>query len=398
MFERLKHLLVEYRYQANRLGLAGFEIEIVDPDRDLARASQIARQYGVREADVLIFEAGGRRKYLSAGDLGFQLEQEITSALRTVALSRKPVVYFLMGHGERDIDDFSAHSGYSTVAQALRRDDIQVKMLFLARDRQIPEDCSALIIAGPDRGLSKLEIALIAGFLRKSGRAFILIDPVVHTGLEPVLAEWGVSLARDVVVGGVTRTGRELVVTEYGLHPLTRNLKGIVTVFYMPRSVLPVDDLLTSDNVAADRPKVSVLVSTTKEGWAETDMNQSPPRFDEGEDHPGPVSIALAVEKGPASDIDVEIQPTRLVVVGDSDFVSNGALREGSRGNVDFFLGAMNWLVERESLMPIQGATPGALRIGLDREHMRVAVALMVGSVPLIILFMGLFVSWVRRK
>ena len=94
-------------------------------------------------------------------------------------------------------------------------------------------------------------------------------------------------------------------------------------------------------------------LALTRDGWAELNLTQTPARFDADTDRPAPVSVAVAVERGGASAIEMELRPTRMVVVGDSDFVSNGALQGGVGGNTDFLLNAVNWLVEREALMAI---------------------------------------------
>ena len=48
----------------------------------------------------------------------------------------------------------------------------------------------------------------------------------------------------------------------------------------------------------------------------------------------GPLPMGLAIERGAEQELDVEIASSRLVVVGDSDFVSNNHLM-GANG--DFF-------------------------------------------------------------
>ena len=203
-------------------------------------------------------------------------------------------------------------------------------------------------------------------------------------------------LAKDVVVG-LTLTGRELVVTRYGDHPITRNLGKVATTFYMPRSVEPLAPKHVAQSVQADKPRVAVLASNTRDGWAELDLNQNPPKFDAGVDRPGPVPVAVAVEKGPVRGIEVEIKPTRMVVVGDSYFVSNGALRGGSGGNLDLFMRALNWLLERESLAAIAPKIPGELRLDMSRKQMRTTFLIIVGGVPAAVALAG-FVVWLKRR
>lgn len=414
LYEDVRNLLKEYEYEASGSGPGGLNIEIVDPDRDLARTRELAREYGVEKPNVVVFHCAGRTKYVERKDLadyhyalnegrsvskkkvGFRGEQAFSSAIQSVAEEAKPVVYFLSGHGERSVSDFGELYGYSSLARAMGRDNIEVKTLLLAEQKGVPGDCSAIVIAGADRSLSRAEVDLLEDYLDRSGRLLVLLEPVVETGMEELLSKWGVKVARDVVVG-LTLTGRDLVVKDYGKHDITRNLKGITAMFYLPRSVELLDPVEKVSELPADRPHVFVLASTTPEGWAEYDLSESPARFDPEVDRRGPVSVAVAVEKGPVPGIDVEIRPTRIVVVGDSDFVSNNALASGVGGNLDFFLSSLNWLVEREALLAISPKVPGELRFEMSRKQWRLAFASIVIGVPLFVAFIGFLVRLARK-
>ena len=115
----------------------------------------------------------------------------------------------------------------------------------------------------------------------------------------------------------------------------------------------------------------------------------------DGDEESGtPPGIAAAVEKGPMPEIDVKIRPTRLVVFGDSDFVSNNALLAG---NVDFFMSALNWLLEREELMAISSKAVEQTRLVMNRFQLRVVLWIVVVVLPLLVALVGGLV-WVRRR
>jgi len=413
LFDDVRNLLKEYEYEAAKLKVARLRIRIIDPDRDLALAKELARKYDVREANVVVFEAGGRRKYVETKDIAdyemflsggraikkrvaFRGEQVFSSAIQSITQTTRPIVYFLEGHGERDINDFGKHSGYSSLASIIRRDNMEVRTLLLAEHAGVPQDCSVLIIAGPDRKFSRTEIDFLSKYLDKNGRVLLLVDPAITIGLEDLLKNWGVELGAGVVVG-LTLTGRELIVTQYGNHPITRNLRKVTTMFYMPRSLRPVIAEDQSQNMPADKPRVSILASNTKEDWEESDLDQTPPRFDAGVDLQGPIPVAVAVEKGPVGGIEVELRPTRMVIIGDSYFVSNRALSGGLGGNKDFFMSAVNWLVEREELMAISPKVPGELRLDMSREQLRRAYLIIAVALPLAVALIG-FVVWLKRR
>jgi hypothetical protein len=411
-FEEIRYLLKEYEHAAAEVKGLKFDLEFVDPDRDVIRAGELAQQYGLTEDGVVVFEADGRRKYVAKKEI-FETEVEIegrqafrryvafhgervfSSAIQSVTQMSRPILYFLTGHGERAVDEFGKHSGgYSILGREILRDNMEVRKLLLAEHHGVPKDCSALVIAGPARHLSEAEVDLLAKYLENNGRVLLMLDAGGDAGLAALLKRWGVKLDSDVVAG-MTLTGRELVITHYGEHSITRGLANVATMFYSPRSI---ESALAGADASAqpDRPRVTVLARSVK-GWADKDMRQSPPRFDEGVDRPGPVGVAVAVERGAVRGIDMEIRPTRVVVVGDSDFASNGALTSGVGGNRDFVMSALNWLVEREALLAIAPKPPQELRLDMDGRQIRTAYLVMVAGIPALAAIAGILV-WLSRR
>jgi hypothetical protein len=327
-------------------------------------------------------------------NVAFKGEQVFSSAIQGITADSKPVVYFLEGHGERAIGSFDRGVGYSDIAKEIRRDYVDVQTLVLGEAGSIPDDCATLIVAGPERKLFQPEIDVIRRYLEESGRMLILLDASVDTGLEPLLEEWGVRVRNDVVIDETrTLTGRELFISEYGPHSIVRSLRGLTTVMYLPRSIAPLRS--AKETVSeADQPRVISLALTSEDGWAETNIERAPMTFDAAQDEQGPVSLAVAVERGPGKAIDVEIRPTRLVVIGDSDFLVNGA---GSGGNTDLFLNSLNWLLERETLMAISPKPIEGVRLVLDQRQLNWLFWSVVAGLPGLIAIVGAIV-WLRRR
>ena len=406
VYDDVDNLLKEYQYKCPLLNIIR-----VDPDRDIARTEEMAAKYEVNQANVIVFDNHTRKKYLKTEDIveydysgmaygqqptkvGFKGEQAFSSAIQSITQGRVPTVYFLQGHGERDIEDYSQRGGFSGIAQQIRRDNIDIRKLVLGEEAAIPADCDVLIIARPKKKLSQPELDIVRKYLDQKGRIMALMDPVGDTGLEALFADWGLRLGNDVVVDATrTLTGGELFATEYGTHPITKDLKGVTSIFYLPRSVEPIAESEVGSE-QPDKPHGAVLVSCSLSGWAEVNLEESPMKYDPATDRPGPVGIAAAVEKGPVPEIDVKIRPTRLVVFGDSDFVSNNALLAG---NVDFFMSALNWLLEREELMAISSKTVEQTRLVMNRFQLRVVLWVVVVAMPLAVALIGGLV-WVRRR
>lgn len=412
-FNDVYRLLREYEYADAELNSPRrIRLQIIDTDRDLTEAREKAVHYDIHNPNVVVFDVNGRTKYVEAKDLSdyeytlkggapvkrrisFKGEQAFSSAILSVSQAARPKVYFLRGHGEHSIDDYSSQSGYSRIATLMRRDNMDVKSLVLSDVSGVPSDCSLLLVAGADRKISDAEIEMISSYLDRNGRLMVLLDPAVNTGMEKMLERWGVKLAEDVVVGP-TLSGRDLIVNEYGEHPAVKRLAGLVTMFYMPRSVEVMAGFDSGVVTASDKPRAAVLAYSS-EAWAEMNLSENPARFHEGIDRTGPVSTAVAVEKGAMGGIDVEIKPTRIVVVGDSLFVSNGTLEKAVGGNVDFLLSTVSWLLERESLMAVSAKSPYELRLDMNFDQMKLMTLFTVCLLPVIMGLTG-FLVWLKRR
>ncbi len=402
------------------------QVEIVDQSTELSRTRQLVSQYEIRQSNVLIVSCGTRYNVIpikgleraSLGEVrsdqlgatpGVVLEATMILALQSVAQERVPIVYFLTGHDERSVDDFTDYRGYSEIAGVIRERQAEVRPLLLGAMEAVPNDCAVMVIAGPARRLADWEISKIRDYLARSGRVMMLLDFGYQSGLKPLLEEWGIRLGEDRVLDSkslpLLTSNRdrssavglgEVPVIRYGRHPITDGLDGLVSSFFMPRAV---DSLFSNTphgslNDHADRPRVVELAFSSVKSWAEADHEQSPPQFNEGYDRPGPIPLAVCVEKGFLSEISMDIKPVRMVVLGDSQFAANSCL---AGANEAFFINALEWLQERGGTAPKLTESIGIFNLRMRADERLMAFVLIVVTMPLILIGLGLFVVLARR-
>lgn len=405
-YEDVINLLHEYTYASPLL-----RVERVDPNRNLGRAEELARRYQVTELNVVVFDSNGRTKVVRADDLmeldyqgvaqgqppqasAFKGEQVFSSALQSITQERAPVVYFLRGHGERDINDRDPYAGYSELAQRVRGDNAEAREFTLAAEHGVPAEADVVVVSGPTKAFSAQEIEVLQSWVEKNGRLMVLLDTGPAGGLDGLLNHWGVRLDNDEVVDPQrSLTGLDLFVNTYGPHPITRRLQQITSVFYLPRSV-EAESPPTGRVDRADQPVVTTLALSSADSWAESDLEQKPMKFDARSDRRGPISLAVAVERGPLQVVDVDIRPTRLVVFGDTDFLSNGAL---SGGNADLFMSALNWLLDREQLMAIAPKPVNDSRLVMTHSQVTSLFWVVTVIIPGLIAILGTGV-WLQRR
>jgi ABC-type uncharacterized transport system involved in gliding motility auxiliary subunit len=369
--------------------------ETVDADRQ----PLVAKKHNVESYGTVVLEAklpdgtAKEEKILEAE------EEKLTNALIRVTRSGKRVIYFVKGHGEKDPAS-TDRTGYNQVKSALEKLNYEVKDLLLARETKVPDDAAIVVVAGPQRDLLASEVDALLAYVGRAGKVLFLVDPAVDRlqpgGLAPMLERWGLVLAGDVIIdvnpqGRAAGAGPEVpVVGDYVAHPITRDFR-FATLFPVARTVTVKDKL-------AEGVTAQALARTTGESWAETSQTQiqtGQVRPDPNEAR-GPLTIA-AVATVDARDVPAERKgaKARIVVIGDSDFASNGFVNLS--GNRDFFLNTLSWLAEEENLIAVRPKESRNTPVFLTAAQNQVLFAVPVLLIPLSMAAAGVVVA-VRRR
>jgi ABC-type uncharacterized transport system involved in gliding motility auxiliary subunit len=227
------------------------------------------------------------------------------------------------------------------------------------------------------------------------GRALIMQDPVLDTGLNQVLEAWRVRFQDDVIIDPVQSLlgdPASPVVDRYRFSQITKELP--MTFFPMARSVEQTEEV--SQEVGMT---LTPLVESSDRSWGEMSLDNPQVRYEEGADVPGPLAIGMTVEGQAALGSDGEKESgstqTRLIVLGDSDFASNAFI--GALGNGDLFMNAVNWLAEEEELISIRPRPPESRMVSLTGERARLIFYVSVIALPLAVLAVGAIMWWRRR-
>ena len=400
--------------------MAGAEIVIdyVDPRWDLTRAGQLVA-WGVPE-NALLFERQRRRIVVTLDDLlakqsplrlqetrgtpgegtglgVFRGEMVCAAAISRLSLPyERSVVYWLQGHGEVKFDDYDELRGFSDIAREMKRDGFEIRALTLPGLDQIPADCHVLVMAGAQRALAVEEQNLIEAFLQRGGRLLYLVVPRATTGVEPLLEKWGIRLTPFIAASSKTLSGQEIVVSSFADHVITRNLSNVSVVFGYATCL----EAVTGATMAggADRPKVTMIACTDRDGWGELHPDVFPRHFDAQSELRGPVAVAAVSERGGAVSKDVAYKPTRVCVFGETDFVMNGALATRANANRDLFMNALLWLAGIDTGTASSLGGDATLVTGFSRRQW---VVFMLGStviIPAVFLLVFTLASLRKRR
>lgn len=405
LFGAVTSLLKEYQARSAKI-----ELEFVDY-RMPGRAEAVRSQYKLAaegESSRVIFDSGGQVRTVLSTELseygvtpdkeikrtGFRGEQLFTAALLNVTHNTAVTAYLLQGHGEHAAND--SDQGYGRFLRLLNNNNIEVRALGpLLGTNGVPADCGLLIIAGPTRKFETEEINHIERYLLRGGRMLALFSiyaRVVPTGLETLLYRWNIKIGFDYVQDrGQGQSGEQNIILtgNFGAHPIVRVLLRSQVKLVLPRSVM----LRPDPQTAADTPKVTEILFTSSRGSLATATDAAGGAVPERD---GAIPIAVAAEKGAIQGVSTETGSSRIVVVGDALFLSNTLI--GDAANSDFANQAVNWLINRDSLLSEIGPSPmSEYQILLTEEQMSRVRWLFMAVIPGVVVVFGFFV-WLRRR
>jgi ABC-type uncharacterized transport system involved in gliding motility auxiliary subunit len=400
-FDRFRQRLNEYKYHSSKI-----DAEYVDADKNPTRA----KAAGIQAYGTIVIDYKGRSERVSSLN-----EQDLTNGLIKAVTGAQKTVYFTKGHGEKD-KDATDRLGYSSVSQGLGSDNYGIDTLVLVQQKDVPANATVVVIAGPQTDFLQPEIDALKAYLAKGGKLLVMLDPADKPGQPPkplltaLLRDWGIDAGNDVVVdasgiGQMLGTDASVpVAAQYPPHAITEGFR-LMTAYPFARS-------MTAVTGGVDGHNAQPLVETSPRSWAETDLAslaRGEVSFDaEKGDRQGPITLGLAVS-APAtvtpaasagnaspSTTEPEQKPeTRVVAIGDSDFVSNFGL--GIQGNRDFFMNTLNWLAQQENLIAIRPKEPQDRRLTLTANAQQNIMLLSIFILPGLVFASGVYTWWRRR-
>jgi ABC-type uncharacterized transport system involved in gliding motility auxiliary subunit len=392
---QLETLLESYAYAAP----AHVKFKLVDPDKEPALVDQMK----ITTAPSAHLQYGKESFVVTQ-----PTEETITNGVIRVTGTVKKVVYFTEGDGEAGIQDQQDPKGYASAKLGLEQENYEVKTLLLPSAEQIPDDASAVVIAGVERPLGEHAIQALEAYLKRGGHLLMLVGPRQGDGaLTKFLADWGAKLGDDIVIDREVRLfeGPRLGIVPlsktYGTHPITQNFKDYTT-YPQTRTVEP-------DAAGKKGLQATALVKTSASSWAESSVEdvftKGTASLDDA-DRKGPLTIAVAVEAKlkdmgvtppPAAEGKPAPDAARLVVFGTPLFADNQQLVQ-ARLNGDLLLNAVGWLVGQEELVSIRSRSVRASRAELTGKQAQQVFYLSVLIIPELLIATGIAVWWRRRS
>ena len=387
-----------------------FDYRFIDPQKE----ADLARSQGVTSYETLSVSAVGTGiiDLVQPTDSVYsRLEQDLYTALLVATETERKKVYFLAGHGERDVNG-DAEDGYQQIRDGLEVDNYQVEMLVWPptdEDVSVPDDAALLVIAGPTGELPPAHANALNAYMtghnpdgeprREGARLIFLAEPDTHNSFRAFLAFWGVvatdGYIRDVE-GSQPNAPRTLRVGIYNPQapPEIVAPRGQpLNVAFMPGAAA-LEPIIEDSNARLPVP----IAATTTAARLIDDIERVDPNDTDPQgvyfpaiylDIVAPVGGAVPSQRPPDNEI------AGMAVFGDSDFIANSNVQRGS--SAALFLNTANYLMGDFSLVSIRDREFVYREWNLDANEFNFVRFSTWLLLPGLMGIMAIIVWWVRR-
>ncbi len=389
---------------------SNFSYQFIDPQKE----ADLARSQGITSYETLSVSAVGTDiiDLVQPTDGAYsRLEQDLYTALLVATETEQKKVYFLAGHGERDINR-AEDDGYQLIRDGLEVDNYAVEALLWSpqdQDVRIPDDAALLVIAGPTGELPPAHADALNFYMagkqpdgaprREGARLIFLAEPDTHDSFRAFLAFWGVvvtdSYIRDLE-GSQPNAPRTLRVGIYNpqappeiVAPRGQQLQ----VSFMPGAAA-LEPIIEESGARVPVP----IAATTSSARLIDDIERTDPIDSDPQgiyfpalylDIAGPVGAVAPTQRPPDNEI------AEMAVFGDSDFITNRNVQRGS--SAALFLNSANYLMGDFSLVSIRDREFVYREWNLDANEFNFVRFSTWLLLPGLMGIMAVVVWWVRR-
>ncbi len=379
--------------------------QYIDPDEQPA----MAQAYGVTEdAQVFIAYANDdgsvNMNTLARVPRGTNQERDMTEAISRLLIAGSIRVYFETGNGTRDPLD-GGQEGLAGINAGMQESGLVTLPLNLseiaAAGGDIPDDAATVLFVRPLNDLSDDEIAVLDRYLARGGSLFLMADVLFNEN--PFLKQDGAFnnylwerygiRALDAAVVDPAASGQTpldviaayvFTATDIGARLDPANAP---TLFSIARA-LEVNLDSAPPNVANGQ-----ITLSSESSYGETNLTAlgqtNTYAYDEGTDLPPPLTTVVWAWD--------QTTNARILLVGDSNFVTNGMVTR-ALGNGVLFTDGISWLTnfgEQITFAP-QAYSVGVPLIFISQQTLDLIAFITIILMPGAVLVSGLAI-WARR-
>ncbi len=266
------------------------------------------------------------------------------------------------------------------------------------------KDVDVLIVPPPASGspLSDTVVRALSDYLDRGGHVLMIGDPLAAPLPAGLLQKYGLTEARGVVVEQSSQylwgpSPVDVLQSSYPSFAITQDMNNVPTAFQAAEPFVtastPITGFTTTPFLQSSSSAVYTVLTTTN-GQQTLKQDPSGPQ--------PPLNIGVAVEQTISStnsftnSTPSKTQTTRLVVIGDYDFVSD-QLTSQAPGNLDLFYNTINWLSSSEERISVRPTDSTVRQLTMTVEQQNLIAWSTIVFLPALVLIGGGIVWWRRR-
>lgn len=393
-YQRLsKHITVEY--------INPIEKPSAKSKYQMTQVGEIIFSYG-QSKQVRVYRKDLTTQSKVTSEPLFVGEEKFTQAIYALLEQESYVVYFTVGHGERQLQDRGGE-GLSYVKTYLENENYKVRDLNIILEN-IPTDASLIVIASPVETFSDFEIEKLNNYVKTGGKLLVLYDSFMdrsnfNSNLDVFLSDWGFKTKNDYIIDPVSSVVIPVnVVPQYTAHPITQTLKegNVFACLVVARSILSGESKYSGS--------FENIITTSPQGYGkeEATFDLSRARFNPRTDIAGPVPLAIAG----TYDIEGRDVPARIVVFGDATFALNAYINpeQGQSvdvafaGNKDLFMNTVAYLLEARQKITIRPKEASIKNLTLTTTQTNFIRYVAQIGLPCLFGILGILIWFLRRR
>ena len=322
-----------------------WDVEDVLTPEEIRKMEDLSGEYN---KFVLLLERGNGQKAflrLYEDNMRFPSQAEITAALKRMVV-KAPMVAFLTGHGERNINgagdrDYYVFSKYKSFRNSLVNQGFDVEEISLDSLQDIPSNVDILVVTDVRKELSLEELAMVQRYIERGGNMLIAGEPRRQEQMNPLLASLGLSFMPGILVQESKDFSADLIVANVAKTACDITRRFYVMNYYGYKITMP--SSVGIEQIEEKGFQVTPLLVTDSTGsWNEletTNFVEDTVRINPmiGEEEKSNVVMAYLTRQ-------IAGKEQRIIVLGDADCIGNGELTK-SRNGID----ASNYSVVTDS-------------------------------------------------
>jgi ABC-type uncharacterized transport system involved in gliding motility auxiliary subunit len=363
-----------------------FRLQLLNPDIDIEQIKKDGVVMNKSFAFVIYYN--GRMEHITS-----LAEQAISNALLRLSRRDDQQVVFLTGHGERGLDEDNDRA-YKTIKQQLTDMGFNLQTINLL-EAPLPATTKLLVIAAPSNPYLQGEVEQLQHYIKNGGNLLWLTEPNELAGLDKVASSLGLQLHDGIIIDNDTDLRKTLniphpaiiPVTNYSPHIITNTIR-YNTLFPLSRGISPLSHEHSINNWQAEE-----LFSSSAKSWGEAGGLTEEMVFNaSGGDVAGPVTIAVALNRKN----EISQRSQRIVVIGDSDFLSDAYI--GAGANLNLGLNIFNWLIGDDDLISVEMPANADTKLELNNQQMMIIGFGFLLIIPIALLATGFRIWYLRRN